>query len=582
MIVAGNSHVSMFRGGLLLPDQGNQEVKIHWVGSIRFDQFRSGHPAAVQLSRLFEAEKDWKFICIGNHDIMNLCEVMARDGNATAFNDLITEAMEVFTKLNENGRLGWLICMQQIYEKNGLTASSIMEVANLFNSRLATWCRVQDILVINPVDKYSNGNGIPKSEWLQPDGLHLNGAAAGFYLKEIEKETGLRVSAKRGIGGTVPDLKVNSEVESFCALTAEELGLPVRNASSIPLTTENLSAEILNKINAKLALRGLDSIEVNTDFVSEGLLDSLDLVEVYDFSATLLGPNINFDVELRSLPSAMALADFLLGTEKQPHQSGLNAGFDFCQEDIFNCLNGEDRGEVALAVLADNRIASMSSDIHRRFVELNRTIFGNDNAPYGIYYFLLALVEAHGKRFAQAIALGTNAMRSFHPFHPPRMKTYLTAWTDGRLPNFMEAEIALQARKNSGMPPVWERPIDDNVIRIIPNQSPDLSGQKDGLEAIRKGEKYFSEGRMEDAKLCFWQALEEIGMSDTVLNNLGAVFWQEKNVTDALGHFHLALAWNPKNRDAILNLADALVSLGKRDDARAIVDKFLPSELGNY
>ncbi|MBU6427418.1 MAG: hypothetical protein KGR26_00260, partial [Cyanobacteria bacterium REEB65] len=86
MILVGNSHVTLFKPGCMLPDRPEEEVGIHWIGAPVIEDFVHGHPAARKVRDLFGREDGWKLLLIGTHDVFKILE--ARD-RKTAFTSTI-------------------------------------------------------------------------------------------------------------------------------------------------------------------------------------------------------------------------------------------------------------------------------------------------------------------------------------------------------------------------------------------------------------------------------------------------------------------------------------------------------------
>ena len=78
----------------------------------------------------------------------------------------------------------------------------------------------------------------------------------------------------------------------------------------------------------------------------------------------------------------------------------------------------------------------------------------------------------------------------------------------------------------------------------------------------RRGEDFFSSGRLEEARHAFLEALRCVPGFVTAHNNLGVMAWHEGDVEDAVGHFLAALEARPDDEVALANLVEVLKSSG--------------------
>lgn len=93
---------------------------------------------------------------------------------------------------------------------------------------------------------------------------------------------------------------------------------------------------------------------------------------------------------------------------------------------------------------------------------------------------------------------------------------------------------------------------------------------------IRKGEELFQEGRAEDAKQCFQEALEARPDSIAALNNLGVVYHGDMLPASSAECFQKVLGIDPGNEDARANLATLVRGLDPRMEE---IEFVTPSEL---
>ena len=69
MIITGNSNVDCFNRLGLQTDVEGEEVSAYWVGALQIEHFYQSIPIGEKVRSIFAAEKGWKFLSIGPHDI---------------------------------------------------------------------------------------------------------------------------------------------------------------------------------------------------------------------------------------------------------------------------------------------------------------------------------------------------------------------------------------------------------------------------------------------------------------------------------------------------------------------------------
>ncbi|MBC7474107.1 MAG: hypothetical protein H7263_07420, partial [Candidatus Sericytochromatia bacterium] len=55
MIITGDSNISVFTNGCLLPEKNNEEVRIEWIGPLNSSLFIDNHPSVLKLIELFNS-----------------------------------------------------------------------------------------------------------------------------------------------------------------------------------------------------------------------------------------------------------------------------------------------------------------------------------------------------------------------------------------------------------------------------------------------------------------------------------------------------------------------------------------------
>lgn len=444
MIIAGNSHVSVFKHGLALPLKPQEPVSVHWVGALEIGHFDLEHPAARKVRALFATEAGWKFLLLGNHDLFKVA------AGTVSLEGLLAQYRRVFTELSAQGRFGWMVGLQQTENVQipGCTPANLRSLAGRFVNELSSWCRQVGLTVINPLPLILDAKGLPDPTLLMADGLHLKPDAAPLYLEAIAEAIGETVESRPAAG---PDFAPETEPESFCTLVLTELGLPIRSTGG--LTGDELTARLLTFVQERLVERGLElELEADTDF-TVGLLDSLDLVETYAFASEVAGIDLDFDVNLMELGTVRRLSEFVLAHMSAP--SGLTL------EDFHSSMRGGfDTAERVQVLAAEERIAAMGPDRYEQLVEVIETVTGGQHG-YGIMWFWRALVEQRLGHVDRAFELLDVAERSAKraPLTAARIDHYRQAWlktrTSAALPDKKARNVLLvetdPARLQSGI-----------------------------------------------------------------------------------------------------------------------------------
>jgi len=384
VLIVGNSHVSVFSNGCILPEEPDESVGVHWVGALEVEHFFNGHPAARKVRELFQGEGGWKFLMIGNHDIFRLFQIAAQHGYAAALDHMVSRYRSVFSELSAGGKFAWLIGLQQADNVSfaGVSPSDILAASRELVARVGAWCEGKGIPVIDPTSSVCGPDGRPERRWLQADGLHLKASAARFYFERFEQQMGLRVLARHARG---TDFEPLTEHESFCSLVLGELALPPERGPEV-----DLPAEVLAFSRQRLDDRGLEfELDLDTDFVSSGLFDSLDLVELYTFATESLGQELDFDVALRELETVRKLCAYL-GARMPPASDA-----DLVLADFVQSMRGASEDERTLR--AEEHIARMGAVRAALLLDAIETAGGGASYGLPLYWVALAL-HAEGER----------------------------------------------------------------------------------------------------------------------------------------------------------------------------------------
>lgn len=430
MIIAGNSHVSVFKNGCYLPDRPEEKASAHWVGALEIQHFFTNHPAARKVRSLFEAEAGWKFLCLGNHDTFRMLEAARTRPLEAVLDDFLGRYQQVFSELNARGRFGWLVGIQQTENLPvpGATPEQAFALSQRFNTMLSAWCQATGIPVIDPLPRILRADGTPDPALLMSDGLHLKPSAAPLYFEAIAQATGETVRTPSLPHGHL-EFEPKTEPESFCALILAELGLSNRSAAGAPMSTQELQVRLLESVHERLEMRGLDlTLDADSDFVDSGLLDSLDLVETYTLAIELMGMDIPFEVDLRELNTVAKLAAYVLEQHAAANQPAISSEEPTLQDFIYSLRadfsHPEQRAEI---VAAEARIAGLDADRLARLHEVLQTVTGG-RFDYGVVHFWLALVEQRMGRLDRALDMLSLAGRVSFPTPAAKLSHYEAQW----------------------------------------------------------------------------------------------------------------------------------------------------------
>jgi acyl carrier protein len=426
MIILGNSNVDCLARSKIESERVPEVLLVKWVGALKIEHFYSDHPAAAKVEELFSREPGWKFLSVGTHDIYLICQYASIGQLEEALVHFLKLYIPIFSKFHALGKFAWLIFPQPSEETSfpNLSPQDILTIAGRFNSMLEQWCVSVGIPVINPTKEFLGLDGIPPTHLRQVDGIHLNTTGAKFYLDQIGALAETQIAA---VSETVFFEPVN-EVESFCSLLLNNLGLPWQ---AIKLHAE-FQSNLLSCIGGILIERGIH-IQISEDFdlIESGVLDSLDLVNIYTLAASEFPMEIPFDVDLFELSTVNKIYLFLSEkfTSNHPDAGRRSIGLlDFVHSLRANFGDSLRQEEW---VRAESRIAKIDDHLLSELRESLVVACGVPQCPYGLPLLWIALCEAEKGNFSSALALldeSSSAARSF-PLCDERIAYYRERWT---------------------------------------------------------------------------------------------------------------------------------------------------------
>ena len=424
MIITGNSNVSCFRQQGLVTSSSAERVDVCWVGALRIEHFFDGHPAGTKVRELFRAEPGWKLLSIGVHDLYELFKSAAAGSFAADLDATIERYQRLFGEFQALGKFGWLVFPQPLHvvAPPELTGDELANITRNFHQRIEQWCRTQGVTVVDPQAELLGSDHAPLGKFLQRDGLHLNPEGTSLYLAGISAGTGLSLTFQAEPNSFEP----RSEVESFCSLLLDNLGIPFQRG----LCRAELQQKLIDFVSLLLIDRGIPyDVDAATELVDSGLLDSLSLVEVYSFAVKALQIEIPFEVNLRELGSIGKLAEFLFAQEQA---TAAAQPAPLTQSDFIVSLRGAaDAGAEPAEILeADRRIGAIDGRLLQQFREDLVVAGVGEHCPYGVVFFWIALAQAQQGDYQSALAslaLAASPEKSF-PFISDRSNDYRSQW----------------------------------------------------------------------------------------------------------------------------------------------------------
>ena len=422
MIIAGNSHVSIFRGRIR-SELSNKQVEVKWVGAIKISHFLNNYSSAQAIRSLFSGRSDWKLLSIGMHDVFLLCHAFVSNQYEEVLKNMIMSFQTVFSELNSNGKFGWLISPQQLDGSGtyGISENRVYRFSEEFNKKMSKWCEENSIVVINPLNEIIDENNHPKNKFLQKDGIHLNDAAVELYVKKINQKTDEAVFFVSRVQSLENALQADTEPESLSLLIADELGLPWDQTKLSHGTRNEFETDLIHYIIDQFSAGG-DNIVLdrNADYTNRIKLSSTDMVNIYTHASELLGGEINFDVDIKELNTVEKLSSFIYKNKT------------LTKNDFFETLTPDtiDIVRKSETLLADLRIGRMPDDMYSHFKEIIHLQTGGENFGYGIIFFWFAIAEAERFNYGLALNLLANSedITLSFPFISSRIEYYRDNW----------------------------------------------------------------------------------------------------------------------------------------------------------
>lgn len=418
MIIAGNSHVILFKEGLILPNRNNEEIKIHWVGPITIDDFIEKKATTEKIKTLFKKENDWKFLSIGNHDVKSIIQLLEKgEKKESLLLSLKSKYEEVFKELNISGKFSWMITLQQLktITSNNFNEQEVLGLAKEFNIMITELCNNLKIPVINPLAEILGENKVIEESFLDEEKMHFSPKALPYYLKQLKEVIQEDIESKYLLKLPTLSNTLFVDIEAFFSLLFETIGIPEKKLVKI----NSLEAKVVNFVSEILNDKGITlSLNLDTEIVNSGLLNSLELVELYTFISEETGKKIDFKIDIKEFSNLKSILGFVLKEEDT-----------LTQEDFFNSLKLNFELEKELILTSEEKIARINNYFYEKLLSVLSKI-PEKAIKYGIFYHWLALIQANKNNYKEAIKLSKKAQDKNleFPIKDSRTSYYQKVW----------------------------------------------------------------------------------------------------------------------------------------------------------
>jgi tetratricopeptide (TPR) repeat protein len=516
MIITGNSNVDCLRRFGRPTAASGEPVRVHWVGALHLGHFARQLPIAEKVFHLFTVEQGWKLLALGTHDVYRLWRAAAAGQLEATLSAVLAGYGSVLSALAGRGKVGWLVFPDPL---RGLTLPGLgdaekIAIARRFVVGMSTLCAERGVTVVDAVDALAGPGGGADPRFLQEDGLHLNELGTRVYLARVSAVTGMTLTFEPRPALFSP----RSEDESFYGLVLGNLGVPERR---LPPRAE-FEAAVCGCVSQRLRERGLDlDVVATTELVGSGLLDSLDLVETWDFAASAIDLDVPFNVDLRELGTVEKLAGFLLARAA----GRLADSPGPVQTDFVESIRGGDASgdalervraaEAAIAAMTDATLASLEENV----------VVASEGmvCPYGLAQLWVALACAARGEEARALRLLDEAEspQRRYPVPAARVRPYRERWQ------------AVHAA------PTWERPVSPDVLTRRG------AAQAGRLAELQRAEALATEGRIQEALVGLHRLLAACPTDAGVLAAVGKICLALGQDGDARLFFERAAASSP-------------------------------------
>lgn len=533
MIITGNSNIDCFNRQGFKAAVESEQVHVYWVGALKIRHFYEARPIGEKVRSLLFAEKGWKLLSIGTHDIFELYWAVSQNTFDETFKALIASYKEIFAEFNAMGKFGWLVFPQPFHQINfqNVTKKNMLDIARQFNRQVNVLCTDQGILVVNPLKKLLGKDGNPLNQYMQDDGSHMNHEGARLYLEKIRELTKIEIAFQPKQSLFDPQ----SENESFCSLLLNNLNIPAARA----LSSYDLQSALVGFLRDRLKQKDIDiHIDEHTELINSRLLNTLDLVETFTFATNAMLLDIPFDANLWELNTIQKIIGFLAkqkdgGNEKE-------SDISLIQSDFLLSMRGDfgDPLQKQAILDAERRISLMSDEMFELFKENVVVASEGYVCPYGIVLFWIALNQTQRGDYKGGLALLAQAgspQRRF-PFSSPQCQIYQTTWTE------------------RATPCVWEQKLNETLLYTKTNTV--LNVDADAIAAYKYALSSAQNGDSKNAIQLLNDLIKTYPDFAPAHNDLGVLYCQSGDNEKAIHRYEAAVRMQPGDVTYLKNLAD--------------------------
>lgn len=375
MLIIGNSHVSLFEDGILC---GTEDVGIRWMGALRSIQLFDGHPCGAAMREAIRAESGWVFLFMGHHDVLD-----AWSSGRTSWRSRLADSVALYDRfLSEiagRGRIALVRAGRQnsFLEESPGAGREQRSVDREFWKEMEVVASRRGIPVLDPLRSHRGPDGELPVEVLRQDGIHVRSSFAAQFLEAFSKASGVVGLSNGEGGGRRP--KDDTEPGHMASLLCSRLELPARSGFD-PGKVEVAVVEIATRLAARHG--GETPVGPSTELFGSGLLDSLDMAELWAALHGRFGQNLQIGADLRDSSTPSSLASLFSGSARLPSR-----------EDIAILAEDADVPDRRTNVIeAASRFREAGGRLAEPLRQAEAEILGKGH-PYGFVHLLLALCE---------------------------------------------------------------------------------------------------------------------------------------------------------------------------------------------
>ncbi|MBC7474644.1 MAG: hypothetical protein H7263_10160, partial [Candidatus Sericytochromatia bacterium] len=273
-----------------------------------------------------------------------------------------------------------------------------------------------------------------KDEYFSDDKIHISPLYDHFYYDEIKEKLGITLVRKSNIkldlfekskeNKSAISFNITSDMrfdaKTFFNIFFKTIDIPeIIDHKNLVSIKQELSKIIIKKLSDR---GDFIQIDMDTDIVNDGLLDSFDILETYTEMLDLLELKIDFQINLYYLSSINKLADYIF---KHYQQKLTKRDFFVSFQGNFDIPEQKD-----LIIQSENKIAKMDIWVFKIFDSVAEILSPNKKIEFGFVFLWLALYESEMKNYRKAIQLLQSSREANikNPIKDGRVNYYLQKW----------------------------------------------------------------------------------------------------------------------------------------------------------